>query len=117
MDSRKVGRRADQYALGCTLYHLLTGQVPFPDGNPISRAVARLTGTPRAVDEVRRGLPAGLGSVVARLLARLPKDRFPTARAAADALAPFAVPVSVASSDTGVNLPTVPDMTPLPDGP
>jgi serine/threonine protein kinase len=105
LDSRTAGRRADQYALGCTLYELLTGAVPFPGGTPTSKALRRMREDPRPVSELRPDLPAGLAEVVGRLLAREPAGRFPTARAAAEALAPYGTPlpgVASAAAETAV---------------
>jgi len=92
-DSRRVDARADQYALGCTLYHLLAGHVPFPGGTAVRKAMRHLSEAPEPIEAVRPGLPPGVCAVVRRLMARRPEDRFPTADDAAAALAPFAVPV------------------------
>jgi len=105
LDARSAGRRADQYALGGTLYELLTGAVPFPGGTPTSKARRRMREDPRPVSELRPDLPAGLAGVVGRLLAREPAGRFPTARAAAEALAPYAAPlpgIASAAAETAV---------------
>jgi serine/threonine protein kinase len=110
-DSRRVGPAADQYGLGCTLYHLLTGRVPFPDGPPVAKAVARLTADPPPADATRPNLPAGLAGVVGRLLARRPADRYPGMKAVADALAPFAgpAPPPTEAGETAAEMPAVYD--------
>src|SRR5262249_48169742 len=41
--------RADIYSLGCTLYFLLTGHVPFPEGNTTDKLLAHAERTPRPV--------------------------------------------------------------------
>jgi serine/threonine-protein kinase len=90
VDPRRAGPRADQYALGATLYHLLTGTVPFPGGHRTGKGLLRLLEEPVPVEQLRSDLPAGLPEVVRRLMARRPHDRFASADAAAAALAPFA---------------------------
>ncbi len=90
VDSSGVDARADLYALGGTLYYLLSGAPPFPDGSPVSKLVAKQVRDPERIDRLRPDLPAGLADAVHTLLARRPGDRYPTAAAAAAALAPFA---------------------------
>jgi serine/threonine-protein kinase len=113
-DPLNTGRRADQYALGCTLYHLLTGTVPFPGGSPVARALRRVSRDPRPIGELRPDLPADLCAVVARLLARAPRDRFPSARAAAEALGAFAKPLVAPADETAVDHATLPIVPALP---
>jgi len=103
LDARAADHRADQYSLGCTLYELLTGSVPFPGGTPTSKALRRLMEDPRPLAELRPNLPPGLVRVVGRLLARSPGDRFASALAAADALGPFCTPLSAIPDDTAVS--------------
>ncbi|MBY0455780.1 MAG: serine/threonine protein kinase [Gemmataceae bacterium] len=92
-DSREAGPAADQYGLGATLFHLLTGDVPFPGGTPVAKAVQKATADAPPVTDRRPDLPAGLAAVVSRMLSRDPDHRYPSAQAAADALALFAAPL------------------------
>ncbi len=89
-DPRGADGRADLYSLGCTLYHLLAGGPPFPEGT-IQEKLARHAGEePRPLHEVRPGVPEALAAVVARLMAKRPEDRYPSPAEAAAALAPYA---------------------------
>jgi serine/threonine-protein kinase len=76
-----VDIRADLYALGATLYHMTTGQPPFPskDVDEILRAHLEEELTPP--DHINQGLSAGLGEVVEVLMA---KDRERRYRSPAD---------------------------------
>jgi tRNA A-37 threonylcarbamoyl transferase component Bud32 len=88
--SRAVDIRADVYSLGCTLYFLLTGRVPFPGGTLIDKCLRHATQAPPPVSSLRPGLPAGLVAVVERMMAKRPEDRFPTPADVFRALRPFA---------------------------
>lgn len=88
-DAKNVDIRADIYSLGCTLFQLLTGQLPFPGGNAIKRFFARTMSDPPLVTSVRKDLPEGLDQVVARMAARDREQRFQTPAEVAAALQPF----------------------------
>ena len=67
--------RADIYAVGATLYYLLTGQPPF-DARDLRELVSRVTSEPpRSPRLLRRGIPAGLAAVVLQCLAKVPGER------------------------------------------
>ena len=75
----EVDERADVYALGALLYHLLAGKHPY-QGVPGTDAKALLVaGPPPPVQERQPGVPAELAAVVARAMASSPSSRYPTA--------------------------------------
>jgi serine/threonine protein kinase len=94
LDSRRVDPRADLYSLGCSLYHLLTGRVPFPGGTSVEKALKHLSESPRPIEDLRSNLPEGLGDLVRKLMMRRRTHRFRTAIDAAAALADFAEPIT-----------------------
>ena len=74
--SMTVDLRADVYSLGCTFYVLLTGQRPF-DGRTVIEVVAKHTSAPLVppsliVDRV----PEVLSQIIAKMMAKLPEDRY-----------------------------------------
>ncbi len=91
LGGRTLDHRADQYSLGCTLYWLLTGSAPFPNGNPAKVIHDHLYSPPPSVRATRPALPPQLDAVLARAMAKNPADRFDTctefAAAARQALA------------------------------
>ena len=85
--------RSDLYALGCTFYHLLTGQPPFPGGDGAVKLLRHRLDAPASVRVLRPDLPAAAAAVVERLMARDVSDRPATAaEAAADLEACMAPP-------------------------
>ena len=87
VDASAADARSDIYALGCTLYHLLAGRVPYPNRTAMQKLDAHRD--PAARPAPIPGLPDGLAAVLVRMTATDPAARFPTAAAIADALAPF----------------------------
>ena len=116
VDARTADHRADQYALGATLYHMLVGDLPFPEGTPVARALRRVTEDAPLVSAKRPDVPSAVVDLVARLLARRSEDRFPSSRAAAEALAAFATPLTRSSDETVVSLATYPTLPTIPPG-
>jgi serine/threonine-protein kinase len=82
--------RADLYSLGCTFYFLLTGQVPFPGGSTLEKLIRHGTEEPVPVERLRPDVPPAVASIVRRLMAKKPEDRFQTAAEVAAAVTPFA---------------------------
>jgi serine/threonine protein kinase len=68
--------RADLYSLGCVLFEVLAGEVPFPRDSEVAAIYAHLEEDPPRVSERRPGLPVALDAVVARAMAKDPKDRW-----------------------------------------
>jgi serine/threonine-protein kinase len=86
MGEKAVDARADIYALGAMTYEMLTGDPPFT-GSSVQAIVARvLTERPASIRAVRDTVPEPVEAAVLTALAKLPADRFATARAFAEAL-------------------------------
>jgi serine/threonine-protein kinase len=69
--------RADQYALACTAFNLLTGSAPFQHSNPAVVITQHLSAPPPHISERRPEL-ADLDGAIAKALAKSPADRFAT---------------------------------------
>ena len=83
---RDVDGRSDLYSLGCAMYHLMTGKLPFPGNTPIERLGMRLGGHPVPITDLLPDLPSGLVQIIDKLIALKPLDRFQKAEDAAEAL-------------------------------
>jgi predicted Ser/Thr protein kinase len=75
-----VDGRADQYSLGCLLFECLTGDVPFRRETEAAVIFAHLRDRPPEVSGRLRGVSGGLDAVLARALAKKPRDRYGTCR-------------------------------------
>jgi pentatricopeptide repeat protein len=83
---RTLDARSDIYSLGCVLYELLAGKPPHT--GPSARAVMarRFSEPPPRIRRIRPAVPAAVDQAIARALAVDPADRFPSAKAFANAL-------------------------------
>ncbi|MGD9525611.1 MAG: WD40 repeat domain-containing serine/threonine protein kinase [Pseudonocardia sp.] len=70
-----VDHRADIYSLACVLFECLTGQRPFPERTIPALIGAHVARMPPRVGQLKPGLPPAIDDVVARGLAKQPKDR------------------------------------------
>ena len=88
-NAQTVDIRGDVYSLGCTLYYLLTGQAPFPEGTLMQKLMAHQHHDPAPVDRFREDVPSGVTAILRRMIAKQPEQRFQTPAAVALALLPF----------------------------
>jgi serine/threonine protein kinase len=81
-----VDGHVDQYALGCVAFTLLTGSIPFERDELMAVLYAHLSAPPPAVTAIRPELPAEVDQVLAKALAKEPRDRYDSCGEFADAL-------------------------------
>jgi serine/threonine protein kinase len=90
--SSDVDIRADIYALGGTLYFMLTGKSPAPDGTVAQKLVFHQTHEPVPVEQFRQDVPGELLVVLRKMMAKDAAERYQTPAEVAEALAPWADP-------------------------
>ncbi|MEA2151380.1 MAG: eukaryotic-like serine/threonine-protein kinase [Solirubrobacteraceae bacterium] len=79
LEETAIDARTDVYALGCLLFHTLTGRVPFPRETEAGTILAHLSAPPPPVTSLAPDVPAALARVVARAMAKDPAERYPSA--------------------------------------
>lgn len=75
----EAGPPADLYALGITLFEMLTGRLPFTADNPIAVAMQQVQSQPPLPRQFNRSIPPALEAIILKLLAKNPAERYPDA--------------------------------------
>ncbi len=86
INSHNVDPRADIYSLGGTLYFLLAGHPPFPEGTLAQRILAHQQQEPVSLLKDRPDAPAELVAICTKMMAKSPHRRYPTAAEVRDVL-------------------------------
>ena len=80
INSHTVDHRADIYSLGCTLYYLLTGHAPFPEGTLPQRLLMHQTQMPASISIDRPDVPRDLAEICVKMMQKSPQNRYARAR-------------------------------------
>jgi serine/threonine-protein kinase len=75
----RVDARTDVYALGCVMFELLSGELPFAQSEKVAKIYAHLQEQPPELVDAAPEVPAALSEVVWRAMAKSPDDRYPSA--------------------------------------
>jgi eukaryotic-like serine/threonine-protein kinase len=71
--------RSDIYAVGVTLYEMITGRLPFEGTTHVQVIAAHLQHAPKSPSQMNAKIPAGLSATVMKALAKNPRERWQTA--------------------------------------
>lgn len=88
-DSEGVDHRGDIYALGCTLFFLLTGRPPFCEGTARARMIAHVQDKPPRISQFRDDVPIALQTILDRAMEKNPDKRYQVPSDFAAVLFPF----------------------------
>jgi serine/threonine-protein kinase len=109
INSHKIDSRADMYGLGCTMYFLLTGHPPFPDGSIPSRIIKHQNSMPPDIRVDRPDCPGELDGICVKMMQKDPKFRYADCNQVAEVLEAWLTKhrrdlIDNPSKDAGANL-------------
>ena len=79
LNSHEADHRSDIYSLGCTLYFLVTGGPPFPEGSISERLLKHQTAKPESIFKSRPDAPPSLVDICETMMSKKPDERFQSA--------------------------------------
>ena len=98
--SHSVDARSDIYSLGCTIYHMLAGHVPYPTASLPEKLYGHQLIDPEPLSRICPGVPNGLTQVVSKMMRKSPDDRYQDPLECAQALEPYCDDSTVFGVDT-----------------
>src|SRR3954467_3591400 len=84
--NRSIDSRTDLYALGVTLYEMLTGSLPFTASDPMEWVHCHIARPPAPPGERLKNLPGSVSAIIVKLLAKTAEERYQTAAGVASDL-------------------------------
>ncbi len=78
-DPRNADVRSDIYSLGCTMYHMLTGQPPYPEGTALQKLLDHQGKTPPDPRALNPRVSEGLAAIMRKMMANIPEHRYQAA--------------------------------------
>lgn len=75
-DPRNADIRSDIYSLGCTMYHMLTGQAPYPEGTALQKLLDHQGKSPPDPRQLNPGVPPELSAILRKMMANSPEHRY-----------------------------------------
>jgi serine/threonine-protein kinase len=75
-DPRNADIRSDIYSLGCTMYHMLTGQAPYPEGTALQKLLDHQGKSPPDPRQLNAGVPPELSAILRKMMANSPEHRY-----------------------------------------
>ena len=76
LEPREADSRSDIYSLGCTLYHMLTGQPPVPEGTPAKKLQFHQHHAPVDPRDIDPAIPKEMVAILGKMMSKNPKDRY-----------------------------------------
>lgn len=78
LDARNVDVRSDIYSLGCTLFHMVIGSPPYPQGTMMQKVVLHHQQAPPDPQKLRPEISPAFAAVIRKMMSARPEDRFAT---------------------------------------
>ncbi len=75
-DPRNADVRSDIYSLGCTMYHMLTGQPPYPEGTALQKLLDHQGKSPPDPCLLNPGIPPELAAIIRKMMSNNPDHRY-----------------------------------------
>ena len=85
-DPRNADSRSDIYSLGCTLFYMLAGRPPFPEGTVLQKLLQHQGDEPPDMCQFRPDLPEEVSLVLSKMMAKDPRRRYPDSARLMEAL-------------------------------
>ena len=82
----ETGCTSDIYSVGVMMYEMLSGHLPFDADDMMEVAIKQISDTPRPLQELAPEVPSALVEITEKAMAKLPQNRYASAREMLDAL-------------------------------